>query len=200
VGEKYQFQETLVMTGANLTHLRVAILVSDDFEQAELEEPRKALDEAGAKTSVVAPKAGSVQAMKHDDKTHKVPVDITLDAAKPEDFDALLLPGGALNADFLRMEPKAQEFVRSFDRSKKPIALICHAPWVMISAGLLKGRTVSGYHTIQDDIRNAGGKWKDEEVVRDSNWVSSRQPSDIPAFNREMISLFSEKPRKAKSA
>jgi protease I len=188
------------MTGANLTHLRVAILVSDDFEQAELEEPRRALDEAGAKTSVVAPKAGSVQAMKHDDKTHKVPVDITLDAAKPEDFDALLLPGGALNADFLRMEPKAQEFVRSFDRSKKPIALICHAPWVMISAGLLKGRTVSGYHTIQDDIRNAGGKWKDEEVVRDSNWVSSRQPSDIPAFNREMISLFSEKPRKAKSA
>lgn len=188
------------MTDAKLKQLRVAILVSDDFEQAELEEPRRALDDAGAKTTVVAPKAGTVQGMKHDDKTHKVPVDLTLSEATPEDFDAVLLPGGALNADFLRMQPKAQDFVRSFDRANKPIAFICHAPWLMISAGLVKGRTLSGYHTIQDDIRNAGGQWKDEEVVRDDNWVSSRQPSDIPAFNREMIALFSERKTRAKSA
>lgn len=182
-----------------LKELRVAILVTDDFEQAELEEPRKALDEAGAKTSVIAPKTGKVQAMKHDEKTHKVAVDLTLAEAKPEDFDAVLLPGGAMNADSLRMEPKAREFVQSFDRAKKPIAFICHAPWLLVSAGLVKGRTLSGYHTIQDDIRNAGGKWKDEEVVRDGNWVSSRQPSDIPAFNKEMIALFSEGRAKAKS-
>jgi protease I len=187
------------MSNAKLKNLRVAILVSDDFEQAELEEPRNALIEAGAATSIVAPKAGTVQAMKHDEKTQKIPVDMTLDEAKPEDFDAVLLPGGALNADFLRMESKAQEFVRNFDRAKKPIAFICHAPWLLISAGLVKGRTLSGYHTIQDDIRNAGGKWKDEEVVRDGNWVSSRQPTDIPAFNREMIVLFSERKANAKS-
>jgi protease I len=98
------------------------------------------------------------------------------------------------------MEPKAQEFVQSFDRAKKPIAFICHALWLLISAGLVKGRTLSGYHTIQDDIRNAGGKWKDEEVVRDGNWVSSRQPDDIPAFNREMIALFAERRASAKKA
>jgi protease I len=188
------------MSEANLNKLRVAILASDDFEQAELEEPRKALESAGAKTTLVAPKPGQVQAMKHDDKTHKIPVDVTLEQANPEDFDAVLLPGGALNADFLRMEKKAQDFVRSFDRAKKPIAFICHAPWLLISAGLVKGRTLSGYHTIQDDIRNAGGTWKDEEVVRDGNWVSSRQPTDIPAFNREMISLFSQGRAKAKGA
>lgn len=188
------------MSEKMLKQLRVAILVTDDFEQAELEEPRQALKEAGAQTSVIAPKAGKVQAMKHDDKTHKVTVDLTLAEALPENFDAVLLPGGALNADALRMEPKAREFVQSFDRAKKPIAFICHAPWLLISAGLVKGRTLSGFYTIQDDIRNAGGKWKDEEVVRDGNWVSSRQPADIPAFNKEMIALFSEDLAKVKSA
>ncbi len=190
------------MSGSStpLKNLKVAILASDGFEQAELEEPRKALEEAGAKTTLIAPKAGKIQAMQHDEKTHKVPVDMSLSEAKPEDFDAVLLPGGALNADFLRMEKKAQEFVTTFDREKKPIAFICHAPWLLISAGLVKGRTLSGYHTIQDDIRNAGGKWKDEEVVIDGNWVSSRQPTDIPIFNREMITLFSSKQAKAKGA
>jgi protease I len=188
------------MAETNLNKLRVAILTSDDFEQAELEEPRKALEAAGAKTTVIAPTAGQVQAMKHDDKTDKVSVDLTLDEANPDDFDAVLLPGGALNADFLRMEKKAQDFVRSFDRAKKPIAFICHAPWLLISAGLVNGRTLSGYHTIQDDIRNAGGIWKDQGVVRDGNWVSSRQPTDIPAFNRGMISLFCEGRTKVKGA
>jgi protease I len=179
------------MSQQKLSQMKVAILASDDFEQAELEKPRKALEEAGAKTVVIAPKSGKIQGFNHDQKGDKIPVDMTLDQANPEDFDAVLLPGGALNADFLRAEKKAQEFVRSMDQAKKPIAVICHAPWLLVSAGLVKGRTLTSYHTIQDDIRNAGGNWKDEEVIRDRNWVSSRQPTDIPAFNREMISLFS---------
>jgi protease I len=113
-----------------------------------------------------------------------------LDQVNPDEFDAVLLPGGALNADALRMEKTAQDFVTSMDKAGKPIAVICHAPWLLVSAGLVKGRTLTSYHTIQDDIRNAGGKWVDSEVTRDRNWVSSCQPSDIPAFNREMIELF----------
>jgi len=181
-----------------LNQLRVAILATDGFEEAELLAPRKALDEAGAKTTVVAPKAGKIQGFKHDEKASRVEVELTLDEANPDEFDAVLLPGGALNADALRVEPKAQEFVRSIDKAKKPIAVICHGPWLLASAGLTKGRTTTSYHTIQDDIRNSGANWKDQEVIRDKNWVSSRKPSDIPAFNREMIALFSE--RRAKSA
>jgi len=186
------------MSEQKLSQMKVAILASDGFEQAELEKPRKALEDAGAKTVVIAPKSGKIQGFNHDEKGDKVAVDMTLDKANPEEFDALLLPGGALNADFLRAEKKAQEFVRSIDQAKRPIAVICHAPWLLVSAGLVEGRTLTSYYTIQDDIRNAGGNWKDEEVIRDRNWVSSRQPTDIPAFNREMLSLFSE--GKAKSA
>ncbi|HXN72880.1 MAG TPA: type 1 glutamine amidotransferase domain-containing protein [Candidatus Acidoferrales bacterium] len=188
------------MSDKRLSQMRVAILASDGFEQAELEKPRKALEEAGAKTLVLAPKSGKIQGFVHDEKGSKVDVDMTLDKADPDEFDAVLLPGGALNADFLRAEKKAQEFVRSIDKAGKPVAVICHAPWLLVSAGLVKGRTITSYHTIQDDIRNAGGNWKDEEVIRDQNWVSSRQPSDIPAFNREMISLFSEAKGKAVGA
>src|ERR1700722_522710 len=180
------------MPEKKLSHMRIAILASDGFEQAELEKPRKALEEAGAKTVVIAPKSGKIQGFQHDEKGDNIGVDMTLDKAQPNDFDAVLLPGGTLNADFLRAEKKAQEFVRSIDQAKKPIAVICHAPWLLVSAGLVKGRTITSYHTIQDDIRNAGGNWKDAEVIRDGNWVSSRQPTDIPAFNREMIALFSE--------
>ena len=121
--------------------------------------------------------------MQHDKKTQKVKVDMTLDEAKPDDFDAVLLPGGAMNADALRMEKKAQEFVKNIDRAGKPIAVICHGPWLLISAGLVKGRHMTSYKTIQDDLKNAGAKWVDEVCVRDRNWVSSRQPSDIPEFN-----------------
>ena len=188
------------MGETRLKQMHVAILVSDDFEEAELVEPRKALDEAGAVTTVIAPKAGTVQAMKHDEKTIRVKVDITLDKANPDDFDAILLPGGALNADQLRVEPKAQEFVRRTEEAGKPLAVICHGGWLLVSAGLVKGRTMTSYHTIQDDIRNAGGEWTDREVVRDGNWVSSRQPSDIPAFNREMIAMFSERKAQGKGA
>jgi protease I len=172
--------------------MRVAILVADDFEQVEMTEPRKALEQAGAKTALVSVKPGTVRGMNHDEKADSFPVDRTLDQASPDDFDAVLLPGGALNADFLRVEPKAQAFVRALDRAGKPLAVICHAPWLLVSAGLVSGRTLTSYHTIQDDIRNAGGTWQDREVVHDRNWVTSRQPDDIPAFNREMLDLFAK--------
>lgn len=181
------------MQNDKLQGARVAILATDGVEDAELREPRKALDEAGAQTTLFAPKEGSIQSFKHHDKADTFKVDASLNQADASQFDAVLLPGGALNADTLRVQPHAQEFVREMDRQGKPIAVICHAPWLLISAGCVRGRTMTSYHTIQDDLRNAGGNWQDEAVVRDRNWVSSRQPSDIPAFNREMIELFSEK-------
>jgi protease I len=183
------------MPAANtpLESIRVAILAMDGVENAELTEPRKALEQAGAKTTLFSPKAGKIQSLNHMEKAEQIPVDATLDQADPETFDAVLLPGGAVNADHLRVQPRAQEFVRAIDRQGKPIAVICHGPWLLVSAGLVKGRRLTSYHTIQDDIRNAGGKWQDSDVVHDSNWVSSRQPSDIPMFNRAMIELFTEK-------
>lgn len=180
------------MQGSGLQGMRIAILVSDDFEQAELTEPKKALDQAGAQTSIVSPNPGQVTGMNHDTKADQFKVDMTLDQANPSDFDAVMLPGGALNADFLRMNLQAQNFVKQIDQNKKPIAVICHAPWLLVSSGLVKGKTLTSYQTIQDDIRNAGGNWVDKEVVRDGNWVSSRSPKDLPAFNPAMIQLFSE--------
>ncbi|HWH61251.1 MAG TPA: type 1 glutamine amidotransferase domain-containing protein [Terriglobales bacterium] len=181
------------MNNKRLEGMRVAVLSTDGVEDAELREPRKALEEAGAKTTLFSPKEGSIQSFKHHDKADTFKVDKSLTQADPTQFDAVLLPGGALNADTLRVQPHAQEFVREMDRQGKPIAFICHAPWLLVSAGCVRGRTMTSYHTIQDDLRNAGANWRDEEVVRDRNWVSSRQPSDIPAFNREMIELFAEK-------
>src|SRR4051794_5227382 len=180
----------------SLDGMRVAILLADDFEQVEMTEPRKALEQAGAKTMLIAPKAGTVQGFNHDTKADSFAVDQTLDQANPDQFDAVLLPGGALNADFLRVQPKAQEFVKRMQQAGKPIAVICHAPWLLVSAELVRGRTLTSYHTIQDDIRNAGGNWQDREVIRDGNWVTSRQPSDIPAFNHEMLAMFAEHQRR----
>jgi len=188
------------MAEKKLDGCRVAIIATDLFEEAELIEPRKALDEAGAKTTVLAPKSGEIQAVRHDTKTQKVKVDMTLDEANPGDFDAVLLPGGAMNADALRMEKRAQEFVRDFDRNGKPIAVICHGPWLLISAGLVQGRHMTSYKTIQDDLKNAGANWVDEAAVRDRNWVSSRQPTDIPQFNQKLIELFSEARQKDRAA
>ena len=183
-----------------LNGLRVAILATDYFEQSELLEPRKALEAAGAMTTVISPRSGQIQGMKHAEKGDKVKVDATFDQVKPEDFDAVLLPGGAVNADKLRVEKKAQDFVKKTDAARKPIAVICHGPWLLVSAGLVRGRRMTSYHTIQDDLRNAGAQWEDKEVIRDGNWVSSRQPKDLPAFNREMISLVTEQAQKAKKA
>jgi protease I len=180
------------MSTNKLDGVRVAILVTDDFEQAEFTEPKKALEQAGATVKVVSPKPGQITGMNHDVKADTFNVDMTLDQANPADFDAVMLPGGALNADALRMNPRAQEFVRQIDSSGRPIAFICHAPWLLVSAGCVKGRTMTSWPSIQDDIRNAGGTWVDKEMVRDRNWVSSRSPQDLGAFNPAMVSLFAE--------
>lgn len=180
------------MNEKNLEGMRVAILATSGVEQVELEQPRRALEVAGAHTSLIAPRPGKIQAMRRDEKSDLFLVDLTLDQVNPEDFDAVFLPGGALNADALRVDSSAQEFVRYMDDSGRPIAVICHGPWLLVSAGLVEGRMLTSYHTLKDDIRNAGGQWMDKEVIRDQNWVSSRQPADILAFNREMIQLFAE--------
>jgi len=175
---------------SDLKGIRVAILAADGVEESELTEPRKFLDQLGAETTLISPKNGEIQAMQHHEKGEMIRVDRPLAGANAGDYDAVLLPGGAMNADTLRMSEEARRFVREADRAEKPIAVICHAPWLLASAGLVKGRTMTSYRTIQDDLRNAGADWKDEEVVRDKNWVTSRQPSDIPAFNRAFAELL----------
>ncbi len=180
------------MADKPLQGMKVAILVTDGFEQVELTSPRKALEEAGATTSVISPQAETVLGMNHIDKADTFPVDIRLENVDPTNFDAVLLPGGAVNADALRVEAKAQAFVRHMYESNKPVAVICHGPWLLVSAGLVKNRTLTSYHTIQDDIKNAGGKWVDQEVVRDELWVSSRNPNDLDAFNKAIVQVFAE--------
>lgn len=179
------------------TAYHVAILATDGVEQVELTEPAKALGEAGAKVTVIAPHEGRIQAFKHFDKGDEIPVDLTLEQADPNRYNALVLPGGALNADNLRVEPKAQQFIRAMVQADKPLAVICHAPWELVSAGVARGHKMTSYHTIQDDLRNAGVNWVDQEVVVDGKIVSSRQPGDLPAFNREMLKLFSLTPQAA---
>jgi protease I len=183
---------------SDLSNIRVAVIAGDGFEESELTEPVKALKEAGATVDVISPKGGQIQAFKHHDKSIKVDCNRTLDEVRPEEYDAVQLPGGALNADSIRMIPQLQSFLQAIDKAGKPIAAICHAPWELISAGLARGRTMTSYYTIQDDIRNAGGNWVDQEVVVDGNLVTSRKPDDIPAFNREMINLFSKVPAGAR--
>jgi protease I len=176
----------------DLKGLRVAILVEDGFEQVELTEPREALDDAGAVTRIVSPKTGRVKGWNHTEWGDEFPVDIKLDDAKPNDFDALLLPGGVMNPDKLRMQPKAVEFVRAFFTENKPVAAICHGPWMIVEAGAAHGRRIASWPSIKSDLRNAGAEWVDQEAVTDHNLVSSRKPDDIPAFNRAMLALFSE--------
>jgi protease I len=177
----------------DLNGMKVAILLSDNFEQIEMTGPRQALQQAGASTRIVSSKAGRVQGMQHDRRADQFEVDLTFDQANPEDFDAALLPGGVMNGDQLRMLPQAQAFVKSLAAAGKPIAAICHAPWLLVSARLVSGKTLTSWPTLQDDIRNAGGKWVDRDVVVDGKLVTSRKPDDIPAFNREMIGVFSER-------
>ncbi|HEX8994925.1 MAG TPA: type 1 glutamine amidotransferase domain-containing protein [Ktedonobacterales bacterium] len=172
---------------AQAADLRVAVVATDGFEEAELTEPVKALRDAGAKVDIIAPHGGSIQAFKHHDKSITVPVDLTLDQANPEDYLAIVLPGGALNADEMRQNQEMQTFVRAIDEAHKPMAVICHAPWELVSAGLVRGRTLTSWPSIQDDIRNAGGQWVDREVVVDDNLITSRKPDDLPAFNRELL-------------
>lgn len=176
----------------DLSNFRVAVLVTDGFEEVELTKPVKALKEAGARVEVLSTKSGQVQAFQHHDKGTTVSVDRTLNEAQTSEYDAVLLPGGALNADELRMEAKVQSFLQQMQQAGKPFAVICHAPWELVSANLVRGRTLTSFYTIQDDIRNAGGNWVDQEVVVDGNWVTSRKPDDLPAFNREMLNLFAQ--------
>jgi protease I len=183
------------MAGNTLKGLRVAILATDGFEQSELTEPRKALDAAGAETKVISPKSGKLKGWNHKEWGEEVQVDQQLDTADPRSYDALLLPGGVMNPDALRMQPKAVAFVRSFFDAGKPVGAICHGPWTVIESGAAKGHRMTSWPSLQTDIRNAGADWVDEEVVVDKNLVTSRKPDDIPAFNREIINLFSHAAR-----
>ncbi len=180
------------MLNQTLSGIKVAALTTDGVEQVELLEPKKALEEAGARVIVIAPKDGKVQGFKHHNKADQIPVDMELNRANPAEFDAVLLPGGVINADALRIEKKAQEFVRAIDQQGKPIFVICHGPWLLVSAALVNGRKLTSWPTLQDDIRNAGGLWEDREVLVDKRWISSRKPDDLPAFNREIIRELSE--------
>jgi protease I len=171
---------------------RVAILVDNGFEQIELTQPKQALEQAGAQISIVSPQRSQVKGWNHTDWGDTVAVDVALDQAHAEDYDALLLPGGVMNPDHLRRNEKVQQFVRSFFDAGKPVAAICHAPWTLIDAGVVLGRTLTSYPSIQMDLKNAGANWVDREVVVDNGLVTSRKPDDIPAFNRKMIEEFAE--------
>jgi protease I len=174
----------------DLHGLKVAILATDGFEQVEMTEPRKALQQAGVQTTLVSAQKGQITGFHHDKPGDKFDVALTFDEANPDDFDAVLLPGGVINADQIRTNEKAREFVQAMQRQDKPFAIICHAPWLLASAGLVKGRTLTSWPSLQDDLRNAGAEWVDQQVVRDRNWVSSRKPDDIPAFNEAMLELL----------
>ena len=171
---------------------KVAILVADGFEQVEMTKPREALDEAGAETKIVSLKPGKIQGMQHADKGDKFDVDLTVDEARPEEFDALMIPGGLFNPDALRSNEDVLDFARHFFREGKPVAAICHGPQVLISANLVRGRTMTSWPAIKADMRNAGANWVNQEVVVDNGLVTSRKPDDIPAFNKKMIEEFCE--------
>ena len=178
------------MTSEILKGLKVAILLTDGFEQVEMTEPRTALDEAGAETRLVSPKDGEVKAWSFTEWGNTFPVDMPLSSARPEDFDALLLPGGVINPDKLRALPEAVAFAKAFFDAGKPVASICHGPWTIIEAGAARGRRLTSWPSLKTDLENAGAEWVDQEVVVDQGLVTSRKPDDIPAFNPEMIKLF----------
>jgi protease I len=178
--------------GSDLRNKRVAALVENGFEQSELMEPRRALEDAGATVDIVSPQKMKVKGWKHGDWGKDVAVDRQLDMASAEEYDALLLPGGVMNPDKLRINPKAVQFVKAFVDSGKPIAAICHAPWTLIEAGGVKARTMTSWPSLATDLKNAGANWIDQEVVVDNGLVTSRKPEDIPAFNSKMIEEFAE--------
>lgn len=175
-----------------LQGIKVAILVANGFEQSELAEPKKALDAAGAETTIVSPVKGKVKGWKSESWGDEFTVGKELSNAKSEEFDAILLPGGVMNPDTLRMNPQAVNFVKGFVTSGKPIAAICHGPWTLINADGIEGKTVTSWPSIKTDLINAGANWVDQEVAKDESLVTSRKPSDIPAFNKAMIELFAE--------
>ncbi|HEX2972296.1 MAG TPA: type 1 glutamine amidotransferase domain-containing protein [Tepidisphaeraceae bacterium] len=169
---------------------KVAILVTDGFEQVEMTEPRKALEEAGAGTDLIAPHTGQVKGWQHDHWGDEFPVDVPLDQANADDYDALVLPGGVMSPDKLRIDDRALHFVRAFFEAGKPVAAICHGPWTLIDAGVTCGRRLTSYETLQTDLKNSGANWVNQEVVEDNGLITSRKPADLPAFNRTMIDTF----------
>ena len=175
-----------------LSGKKVAILVENGFERIELSDPRKALDEAGAQTQIVSPVEGKVKAWEFTDWGADYPVDVPLAQAAAQDFDALLLPGGVINPDALRTNQQAVGFVKDFFQADKPVASICHGPWTLIEAGVVKGRQMTSWPSLKTDLKNAGANWVDQEVVADQGLVTSRNPDDIPAFNDKMIEEFAE--------
>jgi protease I len=185
------------MAKRDLTGKKVAILVDEGFEQVELIKPRKALDRVGASTQVISPQENEVRGWNLKRWGKSVAVDVPLESANPADFDALLLPGGVMNPDKLRLNPKAVQFVKHFIDSGKPVAAICHGPWTLIEAGGVQGRTLTSWPSLRTDLTNAGGTWVDEEVFTDRGLVTSRKPDDIPAFNKKMIEAFAESKHKA---
>ncbi|HEY1835910.1 MAG TPA: type 1 glutamine amidotransferase domain-containing protein [Candidatus Saccharimonadales bacterium] len=178
----------------DLSSKKVAVLVDNYFEQAEFEAPIDALKKAGARVTIITTNADkNLTGLHHIDKGDAFTADLLLDDANADDYDALVLPGGAINADALRMVDKAKTWVKDFLAVGKPLAVICHAPWVLVSAGMVNGRKLTSYHTIQDDIRNAGGDWADEQVVIDRTLITSRQPDDLPAFSEALISMLANR-------
>jgi protease I len=177
---------------ADLAGKKVAIVATDYFEEAELIEPMKALRNVGVTVDIIAPKSGEIKGVKHVDPGQSVKVDKTLDEANPDDYDAAVFPGGAINADNLRMDQKARNFItKIMSVQGKPTAVICHAPWLLVSAGLVRGKRLTSFHTIQDDMRNAGAEWIDEPIVLDDNLITSRKPDDLSAFNDAIITALS---------
>jgi protease I len=179
---------------------RVAILATDGVEQVELLEPQKALEEAGAKTDVISPKDGKIKGWNHTEWGQEIPVDVNLKSADQNNYDALVLPGGVMNPDYLRMDPAAVQFVKSFFDSGKPVGSICHGPWLLVEADVIRGRKVTSWPSLRTDIRNAGGEWTDHEVVTDHGLVTSRKPAAIPAFNKKIIEEFAEGKHTAQQA
>lgn len=182
---------------SNLKGKKIAILATDGFEQSELMKPRQALDEAGAQTEVISLKSGSIKGWNHTDWGETVKVDKTLDSAHANDYDALLLPGGVINPDHLRMDPKAVNFVMQFVTSGKTIGAICHGPWTLLETGALAGKTVTSWPSLKTDLKNAGANWVDKEVVIDGQFITSRKPDDIPAFSRAIIESVAQHDRQA---
>jgi protease I len=180
------------MARNDLIGKRVAILATDGVEAAELIDPRNALDKAGAKTLLVSPKDDKIKTWEHDHWGDDIPVDIPLGKANADDFDALMLPGGVMNPDRLRMDKRAVDFVKRFFDQGKPVAAICHAPWLLVEADVVRNRTVTSWPSLQTDLRNAGADWVDREVVTDMGLITSRKPDDIPAFSKKMIEEFTE--------
>jgi protease I len=180
------------MADGKLQGKKVAIIAADMVERVELVEPRKALEDAGATTELISMEPGEIEAFNHFDKADKQKVDKAIDSADPSDYDALMIPGGVGNPDLMRGDENMVEFVRAFFEAGKPVAAICHGPWMLVEADVVRGRKVTSWPTLQTDIRNAGGNWANEEVVTDQGLVTSRKPDDIPAFNEKMIEEIRE--------